>query len=274
MHRDSVVVTSTGGAAGAGFGELWSYRQLLLFFVWRDLKVRYAQTVLGALWAILQPLALTAIFAVFLGALVKVPSEGIPYPVFALAGVVPWTFFSQTVVVASNSLVNSANLVSKIFFPRVLLPLAPVGTGLVDLALALTALVVLMLANGITLTPTVLLLPVAVLLLVILTSGIGIWLSALNVRYRDVRHALPFLLQIGLWASPIAYPASLIPEQWRALYALNPLVGIVGLFRYSVLGTGGPQMTEVLLSAAVSAALCVLGISYFRRVERAFADII
>ena len=270
---ETVIIAPTGGAAGAGLRELWRYRQLLLFLIWRDLKVRYAQTMFGALWAAFQPLALTAIFALFLGALVKVPSEGVPYPIFVLAGVVPWTFFSQAVVFSSNSLVNSASLVSKVYFPRILLPLAPVGTGLVDLALAIGVLLLLMLVNSVTPTAIVLL-PLAVLLLVFLAAGVGIWLSALNVRYRDVRHAVPFLLQVGLWASPIAYPPSLIPEQWQTLYALNPMVGIVNLFRFSLLGTGALPVLSVLMSVAVSAVICALGVSYFRRVERAFADII
>jgi lipopolysaccharide transport system permease protein len=268
-----VVITPTGGAAGAGLREIWRYRQLLLFLVWRDLKVRYAQTAFGVLWAILQPLALTAIFSLFLGIIVRAPSDGIPYPAFVLAGVVPWTYFSQAVVFSSNSLVNSANLVSKVYFPRILLPLAPIGTGLIDLGLSMAALCILLIINGLALGG-IALLPTAILLLMLLSAGVGTWLSALNVRYRDVRHALPFLLQIGLWASPIAYPSSLVPDEWRAVYALNPMVGIIDLFRFAFLGTGSPPVVEVLLSAAVSTAMCLLGASYFRRVERAFADII
>ena len=274
MRSESVIITPTGGAAGAGPRELWDYRQLLVFFIWRDLKVRYAQTVLGGLWAILQPLALAAIFAVFLGALVGVPSDGVPYPLFVLAGVVPWTYFSVTVVAASNSLVNSASLVSKIYFPRVLLPVASLGTTFIDLILAIGVLFALMAYYGRLPTQSIVWLPVVIVLLLTLTLGVGTWLAALNVRYRDIRYAVPFALQVGLWSSPIAYPASLVPDQWRALYGLNPLVGIVDLFRFSVLGTGAFPASEVMVSFAVAIAMCFLGVAYFRRVERAFADII
>jgi lipopolysaccharide transport system permease protein len=260
------------GAALPDLRELWAYRELLYFLVWRDVKVRYKQTALGAAWAILQPFATMVVFSLFFGRLAGMPSEGVPYPVFSYAALVPWTFFANGVTTSTASLVANQGLVTKVYFPRVAIPIAAVLAGLVDFALAFLVLLGMMLHYGI--TPgarSIWLLPL--LLLALLTSlGVGLWLSAMNVRYRDVGYVVPFLVQLLLFSTPIAYPSSLLDEPWRTLYALNPMVGVVEGFRWALLGTGTTPGGLVAVSGLVALALLASGALYFRGMERTFAD--
>lgn len=252
--------------------ELWAYRELLYFLVWRDLKVRYKQTALGAAWAIIQPLMTMMIFSLFFGRLAKLPSDGIPYPLFTLAALVPWSFFANGLTQSSNSLVGSSNLITKVYFPRLLIPLGPVLAGMVDFGLSFVLLLGVMAYYRVPPSPKVLLLPVFVLLAVITALGAGLWLAALNVKFRDVRHAVPFLVQFWMFATPVAYPSSLLPEQWRTIYGLNPMAGVVEGMRWCLLGTHNVPGTMFLVSAIASIAVFVGGLYYFRSVERGFAD--
>ena len=253
--------------------ELWAYRELLYFLTWRDVKVRYKQAVLGIAWAVIQPLATMVIFTVFFGKLAKMPSDGIPYPIFSYAALLPWMFFLNAVTNSSNSLIGSANLITKVYFPRLIIPGAAVVAALVDFAIAFVVFVGLFGYYRYSLTWNALLFPVLVLLTVLLALGVGLWTSALNVKYRDVRYALPFLLQLWMFATPVIYPSSLMPERWRWVLAVNPLTGIIEGFRASLLGrplTWGP----LGYSAAVTVLVLVYAAFYFRRTERQFADIV
>ncbi len=254
--------------------DLWEYRELLYFLVWRDVKVRYKQTALGAAWAVLQPVMTMLVFSVFFGRLAKVPSDGIPYPVFAFTALLPWQLFAYALSESGNSLVSNQNLITKVYFPRLVIPIAAVLAGLVDFAIAFVVLLGLMLYYGIIPTRAVVLLPLFLLLAVATALSVGLWLSALNVKYRDVRYTLPFLMQFWLFATPVAYPASLVPERWRALYGLNPMAGVVEGFRWALLGTSHAPGPLLWVSVAVVIALLVGGLQYFRQTERTFADIV
>lgn len=253
--------------------DLWEYRELLYFLVWRDLKVRHKQTVLGAAWAVIQPFSTMVVFSVFLGQFAKIPSDGIPYPIFAYAALLPWTYFAQALNQSSNSLVGSAHLISKVYFPRLVMPISSVLSGMVDFAIAFLVLLGMMVYYGIPPTPSLVFLPAFLLLAVITALGVGMWLSALNVEYRDVRYVVPFLIQIWLFATPVAYPSSLLAEPFRTLYGLNPMVGVVEGFRWALLGTSPPG-PMIALSALVTLALLVSGAFCFRRMERSFADVV
>lgn len=255
------------------FAELWAFRQLLFFLVWRDLKVRYAQTVLGIGWAVLQPLLSVVVFTVIFGHFAKVPSNGVPYALFSLAAVVPWTYFSSAFSGASNSLVASSNLITKVYFPRLVVPLAPVLAGLVDLAIGFVVLAILMVGYRAAPGPAVWLVPILVLLTAMTAAGVGAWLAALNIQYRDIKHLVPFLAQIWMYASPVVYPVSLVPQKYRALYAINPMVGIVEGFRVALLNTGPTPWRLLGISTAVAITLFITGALYFRRTERLFADV-
>jgi lipopolysaccharide transport system permease protein len=252
--------------------DLWEYRELVYFFVWRDVKVRYKQTVLGAAWAIIQPLFAMIIFAVFFGRLAKMPSDGIPYPLFAYAALVPWTFFSNAMTQASNSLAASAGLITKVYFPRLAVPLASVLSGIVDFVLAFAVLVVLMLWYGVGFSFRLVFLPMLVLLATMTALAVALWLSALNVEYRDVRYAVPFLAQFWLFATPVAYPSSLLAEPWRTIYAINPMVGVVEGFRWALLNAGSAPGPMMVVSSLASLVLLIGGAYNFRRLERTFAD--
>jgi lipopolysaccharide transport system permease protein len=258
-----------------GIRELWEYRELLYFLVWRDVKVRYKQTVLGVAWAVLQPVLTMLVFSVFLGVLVRVPSDGLPYPVFAYAALLPWQLFAHTITECGNSLVANQQLITKVYFPRLVIPMAAVLAGLVDFSVAFTVLIGLMVYYGIPFTAAVLSLPVLLMLTVAVALGVGLWLAALNVQYRDVRYTLPFLTQLWLFATPVAYPTSLVPETWRWLYALNPMVGVVEGFRWALVGAGravgGGPLT---VSALATILLLAGGVAYFRRMEHTFADLV
>jgi lipopolysaccharide transport system permease protein len=253
---------------------LWEYRELLFFLVWRDIKVRYRQTVLGAAWAVIQPFFTMVIFSLFFGRLANVPSDGLPYPIFSYAALVPWTFFATALTQASNSLVLSANMVKKIYFPRLTLPIATVLAGVVDFALAFVVLLGMMLFYGLTPTINVLWLPLFLLLALVTSLGVSLWLSAMNVQFRDVHYTIPFLTQAWLFVTPIAYPSSLLSEPWRTLYGLNPMAGVVEGFRWALLGSDTPPGAMTIVSAIVSLALFIGGAFYFRRMEQSFADVL
>jgi len=261
------------GWARIDFAELWRFRELLFFLVWRDLKVRYRQTAIGAAWAIIQPVMTMIIFSIFFGNLANVPSDGIPYPIFAYVALLPWQLFASSLAQAASSVVNSAGLMRKVYFPRLIVPISSVMAGAVDFCIAFTVLIALMLFYQIAPTPGVLLLPLFILLALITALGAGLWLSALNVQYRDIRYVVPFLTQFWLFATPVIYPSSLISEPWRMLYSLNPMVGVVEGFRWALLGTEPPG-TMIAVSATVAVVVLVLGALYFRRVEEYFADIV
>lgn len=258
----------------AALGELWAHRELLAFFAWRDLKVRYKQTALGVAWALLQPLFMMIVFSVFFGNLAKVPSDGLPYPIFAYCGLLPWQLFAYVLTNASNSLVANERLVTKVYFSRMTLPISSVLAGLVDFAIAFALLLALMAYYGCAPSTGIIALPFILLLAVGAAVAAGLGLSALNVRYRDVRHALPFFTQVWLFVTPIAYPSSLVPEGWRILYALNPMVTVVDGFRWALLGAPAPSATAVAASTLVAAAGFFASLRYFLRVERSFADVV
>lgn len=253
--------------------DLWAYRDLLYFLTWRDVKVRYKQTALGALWAIIQPLFTMLIFWLFFGRLAGMPSDGIAYPLFALAGLIPWTFFANAITNSGNSLVGSANLITKVYFPRMIIPCASVGAGLIDLAIAFGLMAVMMLWFGVHLTINLLLLPVLVLLTMMLAIGVGMYMSALNVKYRDIRYALPFCIQIWMFASPIIYPVTLVPEKWRWLLQLNPMVGIIDGFRSAIFGRPF-DWKGLVISTVITLSVLVYSAYHFRRMEKSFADVV
>jgi len=255
-------------------GDLWAYRELVYFLTWRDVKVRYKQTVLGAAWAVLQPLLTMLVFSLFFGKLAKMPSEGVPYPVFTLAALVPWTFFSNGLTQSSNSLVGNANLITKVYFPRLIVPVATILSGVIDFVLAFVVLLAMMAYYHLAPAATIVWLPLFLLLALVASLGTGLWLSAMNVQFRDVRYTVPFLTQFWLFATPIAYPSSLLHEPWRTLFGLNPMVGAVEGFRWALFGTTAAPVAVVAMSCATSLVVLVTGALYFRRMERTFADIV
>ena len=254
--------------------EVWEYRELLYFLTWRDIKVRYKQTILGGSWAIIQPFFMMVVFSLFFGKLAKMPSDGLPYPIFAFAALVPWTFFANGLTQASNSLVGSANLLKKVYFPRLVIPIASTLSGGIDFILAFTVLLGMMVFFGIFPTVNALWLPLLLLLAFFTSLGVGLWASAMNVQFRDVRHTVPFLVQIWLFATPIAYPSSLLEEPWRTLYAINPMVGVVEGFRWALLGTDTAPGAMIIVSSLIAVAILVSGAFYFRRMEKTFADVV
>jgi lipopolysaccharide transport system permease protein len=269
-----ILIEPSHGWVSLKLRELWEYRELLYFLTWRDIKVRYKQTVLGAGWAIIQPFFTMVVFSLFFGRLAKIPSDGIPYPIFSYAALVPWMFFANGLSQSANSLVGSANLLKKVYFPRLTIPIATVLSGVVDFILAFVVLLGMMLYYGILPTINVLWLPLLLLLALVTSLGVGLWLTAMNVQFRDVRYIVPFLTQFWLFATPIAYPSSLLPEPWRTLYGINPMVGVVEGFRWALLGTDTAPGTMISISALVAVATLVGGAFYFRRLEKTFADVV
>jgi lipopolysaccharide transport system permease protein len=256
--------------------ELWAYRELLFFLTWRDIKVRYKQTMLGVLWVIIQPLVMMLIFTLLFGRLAGLAqwTGGIPYPIFAFAGLLPWTFFASAVTNSSNSLIGSTHLITKIYFPRMIIPAAAVAAALLDFALAFVILAALMIYYGIGVTWTILLLPALVALVTLFSLGVGVILSALNVKYRDVRHALPFVVQIWMFVSPVIYPTTMVPERWRWALGLNPMTGIIEGFRTALLGRAAVDWSLLAISAVVTLVLLICSAFAFRRMETSFADVI
>lgn len=269
-----IVIQPSKGWASLNLSEIWQYRELLYFLSWRDIKVRYKQTVLGAAWAILQPVFTMLLFTLIFGRLAKIPSDGIPYPIFAYAALVPWTFFANGLTQSANSLVSSSNLIKKVYFPRLIIPISTVMSGVVDFVLAFIVLLGMMVFFKIPLSANVIWLPLLLLLALITALAVGLWLAALNAQYRDVRHAVPFLTQFWLFATPIAYPSSLLAEHWRTLYAVNPMVGVVEGFRWALLNTNNPPGMVIVVSALAAMGMLIGGAVYFKRMERIFADVV
>ena len=255
-------------------GELWDYRELLYFFVWRDIKIRYKQTAIGAAWAVLQPFLTMLIFSLFFGKLAHIPSEGLPYPIFYYSALLPWMYFAASLQNATSTIVENQRLITKVYFPRLHLPLSAVLSGLVDFGVSFLMLIAIMIYYGIRPTAAALWLPAFLVLAVATALGVGLWLSALNAIYRDVRYVVPFLVQFWMFASPVAYPASLVPEKWRWLYGLNPMAGVIEGFRWSLTGHGDPPGRLVLISAAVVLAVLLAGIAYFQKVETVVSDVV
>jgi lipopolysaccharide transport system permease protein len=268
------VIEPPSGWSLVDIRELWHYRDLFYFLAWRDIKVRYKQTVLGASWAILQPFFTMIVFSLFFGRLAGVPSDGLPYPLFSYAALVPWTFFANGVSQSSNSLVANSNLIKKVYFPRLIVPVATIMSGVVDFVLTFIVLLIMMLFFGVLPTRNVVWLPALLLLALITSLGVGLWLTAMNVQFRDIRYAVPFLLQAWLFITPIAYPSSLLEEPWRTLYGLNPMAGVVEGFRWALLGTDTQPGSMVFVSALAAVALLITGLLYFRRMEDTFADVV
>jgi homopolymeric O-antigen transport system permease protein len=269
-----VRVRPATGWEGLALRELWEYRELAYFLVWRDLKVRYKQTVLGAAWAIIQPLFTMVVFSLFFGRLARMPSDGIPYPIFSYAALVPWTFFATALGQSTDSLVGSSNLIKRVYFPRLAIPIAAVLSSVVDFAIAFVVLVGMILCYGLRPTVNVLWLPLFLLLALVTALGAGLWLSALNVQFRDVRYTVPFLIQFWLFATPIVYPSSLLHQPWRTLYGLNPMAGVVEGFRWALLGTKTAPGPMLIISALAAFSLVLGGAFYFRRMEKSFADVV
>ena len=262
------------GWVAIDFAELWQYRELLVFFAVRDIKVRYKQTLLGIAWAILQPVMTMVVFSIFFGNLAGVPSDGLPYPVFSFCGLLPWQLFAFALTQSSNSLVNNAHVLTKVYFPRLIIPFASMIAGLIDFAIAFVVLVGIMFYYDIIPGWALITLPFFVLLALAAALSVGLWLSALNVKYRDVRYTIPFLTQLWLFVTPVAYASSLVPSKWQAVYAINPMAGVVEGFRWALLGKAAPPGTMLIVSIAATAMLLAGGLFYFARMEKTFPDII
>jgi lipopolysaccharide transport system permease protein len=255
------------------FSELWQYRELLYSFVARDVKIRYKQTALGFLWAIIQPLFLMVVFTLFFGNLAKVPSEGIPYPLFTFTALIPWTLFAEGITRSTTSMVSNAGIMTKVYFPRLIMPISGILSPLVDFAIAFVILIIMMAYYGFVPTIAIVLLPAFIVLAIMTSLSVGLWLSALNVKYRDFQYTIPFLIQLWLFASPVVYPASMLPESWQFIYALNPMVGVIEGFRWALLGTNPPEAI-IMISVGVVVLLLVGGLFYFKRMEQYFADVV
>lgn len=268
-----VLIEASRSSLTVNLSDLWQYRDLFFILTLRDIKVRYKQTFLGVLWVVIQPLLMMLVFTLFFGKLAKIPSDGIPYPLFAYAGLLPWTFFSNALNSSGNSLVGNSSLITKVYFPRMIIPIAAVGAGLLDFAISFALLVLLMFYYGVGFSPNILLLPILALLTALLAIGLGMWMSALNVKYRDIRYALPFLIQLWLFATPVIYPSSLIPENWRWLYRLNPLTGLIEGYRSAIFGKPF-DFAGLGISIFIILIVLIYSAYTFRQMERSFADIV
>lgn len=274
MPSDTLFIKPSSGWVALDLHSLWDARELLYFLTWRDIKVRYKQTILGIAWALIQPLFLMFALSFFFGRLAQVPSDGLPYPLFVFTALLPWQLFAYALGQSSNSLVANDRLISKVYFPRLVIPLSAVLSGLIDFLIAFIILLLLMFVYGISPTTALWSVPGFALLAVMAALAVGLWLSALNVKYRDVRYTIPFLTQFWLFISPVAYPSSLIPESWRWLYALNPMVGVIEGFRWALLGKTPAPGIELVMSTLIVLIMFVGGLYYFRRMERTFADLV
>lgn len=269
----TIVIKPTGRFGAINWRELWRYRELLYFFIWRDIKVRYKQTILGATWAVLQPFTQMIIFSFIFGSIAQLDSDGIPYPVFTYTALIPWTFFARGLSGATISLTSHANMIKKVYFPRLVLPMSAILGGLVDLAIALSTLFLMMLYFGLPITPKILALPFLLLLALITCMGVSLWLAPMNVQFRDIRYAMPFITQVWLWLTPVAYSSSYLSEPWNTLYALNPMAGVVEGFRWALAGTDTQPGAMVLVSSVIAVLLLISGLIYFRSMETTFADV-
>jgi lipopolysaccharide transport system permease protein len=272
--KSVTMIQPAGKFDGIGLRELWAYRELLFFLIWRDIKVRYKQTLLGVLWVVLQPIVTAVIFSIIFGNFARMPSDDLPYAVFAMAGLTPWNFFSTALTRGTGSLVGSANLISKVYFPRIIIPAAGILAGLVDFGVVLGSLLVVMLVFGVFPTATIVALPFITILIIALAFGVSLWLSALNVQYRDVGYLTPVVMQIWLYATPVIYSSTLIPEQWRWLYSLNPMTGLLDGFRWALFGRGLPPIAALTFSFFVTLIILISGAFFFRRIEETFADVV
>jgi lipopolysaccharide transport system permease protein len=270
----TTIIEPSQGGISLNLQELWKYRELLYFLTWRDVKVRYKQTILGAAWAILQPFLTMVVFSLFFGRLAQMPSDDLPYPVWNYAALVPWQFFANGLSQSSSSLVSSANLIRKVYFPRLVIPISAVLSGVVDFAIAFVVLLGMMVFYSTLPTGAIVWLPLFLLLALVSALGVGLWLTALNVQFRDVRYTVPFLVRAWMFATPIAYPSSLLDEPWHTLYGVNPMAGVVEGFRWALLGTETAPGPIVFVSAAVAVAILVSGAFYFRKMEKTFADVV
>jgi lipopolysaccharide transport system permease protein len=270
-----VIIRPSKGWVGLRLGDLWAYRELIYFLTWRDIKVRYKQSVLGILWAILKPFMAMVVFTIFFGNFAKIPSDGIPYPIFSYTATLPWELFAASLSVASRSMVSNSNMISKIYFPRMIVPLASVMSSVVDFLIGFTILIGMMIYYKFTPTIAILWLPLLILLALITALGVGFWSSALMVRYRDVGYIMPFVSNLWMYLTPVVYSSSMIPEKWRLLYSLNPMTGVVEGFRYALLGTArSGSVMMILVSSVIAILILITGMFYFRRMEKKFADMI
>jgi homopolymeric O-antigen transport system permease protein len=269
-----IVIRRSAGWEALPFTDLWEYRELLYFLVWRDLKVRYKQTWVGILWVLIQPTFLTASFSIVFGHLASIPSDGIPYPLFAFCGILPWQFFAQALSNSANSLVSNEGLITKVYFPRLIIPLAAVCSALVDFAFGFAVLFIMTLTYGVFPTVSVFVAPLFILSAAIIALSLALWLSALNVQYRDVRYVIPFIIQFWFFLTPVIYPSSLLPERWRIIHGLNPLVAVLDGMRWALAGARAPSASSLMISAALASILLIGGLRYFRRVEKTFADVV
>jgi lipopolysaccharide transport system permease protein len=272
--RKSIVIKPSSGWAALNLKDLWIYRELVYFMTWRDLKVRYKQTLLGASWAVLQPFLTMVVFSIFFGGLAKVPSDNVPYPIFAFTALLPWTLFSKALLDASKSLVSSSHIITKIYFPRIILPLATILAGIVDFLIAFVVLLGMMVFYKITPTVNIWTLPFFLLLTLVTALGVGLWLSALNVLYRDINYATHFITQFWMFITPIAYSSTMIPDKWKLIYSLNPMAGVVNGFRWALLGIGEGPGANLIVSTVVAIVLLISGLIFFKRTERLFADMV
>jgi lipopolysaccharide transport system permease protein len=256
-----------------GIREIWTYRELLYFLAWRDLKVRYHQTILGILWAVIKPCSMMIVFSIFFGWLGRIPSDGLPYPIFVFAALLPWQLFAHTLSATSHSLVANQHLITKVYFPRLIIPISSMGIGLIDFGIALLVLFAMLLYYHIPIIPQILALPAFMMLGITSALGVGLWASALNIRHRDVGHAIPFVTQLWFFVTPVAYPSSLIPESWRAWYGINPMASVVEGFRWALFGSGVDIAKMFILSLLISSTLLISGLYFFRRTEQTFADV-
>lgn len=273
-HQHVTTIEPRTGILAIDFEELWSYRELLFLLVWRDATVRYKQSVVGIGWALIQPVMMTLIFAVVFGQFAGLPSEGVPYPLFSLCALMPWNYFARSLADSSNSLVGASQIVTKIYFPRLILPLSKVFSGLIDFAIAFILLICVMAWYRVAPSWRIVTLPAFTALAIFAALAVGLWLTALNVRYRDVGFVVPFIVQIWMYASPVAYSSSIVPARWRSLYALNPMTGVIDGFRWALLGRTAPRIDSILISLAAVIVIFVSGLLYFRKMEQTFADII
>jgi lipopolysaccharide transport system permease protein len=274
LRSSTVRIEPPRGLFELRFVEVWAYRELLYFFVWRDVKIRYKQTAIGVLWVVLQPVLTMLVFTIFFGRLAKLPSQGLPYPVFYFAALVPWTYFAYALQMTTNVVVDNQRLITKVYFPRLILPISSALSGLVDFAIGFVVLAIFTVAYGIRPTFAALWLPALLALAVFTALGVGLWLSALNALYRDVRYVIPFVIQFWMFASPVAYPASLVPSRWRWLYGLNPMTGVIEGFRWALTGQGRPPDLVLLASAGMVFVILFGGLLYFNKMESTIADVV
>lgn len=273
ISADALRIVPLQTLPSLGIREIWIYRELLYFLAWRDLKVRYHQTILGILWAVIKPCSMMIVFSVFFGWLGRIPSDGLPYPIFVFAALLPWQLFAHTLSATSHSLVANQHLITKVYFPRLIIPISSMGIGLIDFGIALLVLFVMLLYYHIPIIPQILALPAFMMLGITSALGVGLWASALNIRHRDVGHAIPFVTQLWFFVTPVAYPSSLIPESWRAWYGINPMASVVEGFRWALFGNGVDIALMFILSLLISSTLLISGLYFFRRTEQTFADV-